>query len=123
MVASDAYEADPGRIQAAIGEIEAIAHQALAMVGEFTTAIEAYDGWEGVDDEYAIEVGAKFDKSVLGVTETGEAIANAVESIVNGRLLELNEISGAQGFAQENIDAAFAATEGIGADGGGGGKH
>ncbi|MGI5404618.1 hypothetical protein ACQEVG_35205 [Streptomyces sp. CA-135486] len=123
MVASDAYEADPGRIQAAIGEIEAIAHQALAMVGEFTTAIAAYNGWEGVDDEYAIEVGAKFDKSVLGVTETGGAIAKAVESIVNGRLLELKEISGAQGFAQENIDAALAATKGIGADGGGGGKR
>ncbi|MEU3919048.1 hypothetical protein [Streptomyces sp. NPDC029004] len=123
MVASEAYEADPGRIEAAIGEIEAIAAQSLAMVGEFTDGIASYAGWEGVDDEYAIEAGGQFRLSVLGVTQTGQAIADAVGSIVNGRLLELREITSTQGFAQESIDAAVTATHGIGSGGEGGGRH
>lgn len=118
------YEADPARLIAMMDEIRAIAKQARELPGGFTSALQPTRPWYGIDDELAKKTGPKYEKTIEGVSDTFLAISDAVVSVVEGRLQELQEVRGAESFALDSVDELRQAVNSIG-DGtqGGGGKH
>ncbi|MEU8824661.1 hypothetical protein [Streptomyces sp. NPDC048636] len=110
----DKFEADPGRLQSFLDENERFAKQAASLGSDFTSALEPYSDWYGIDDDFANEVGPEYRKSVKSVTETFNAIGQAIAGISGGRLQEIMGIKKAQGFAMDNMQEAKAATQNIG---------
>ncbi|MES4902273.1 MULTISPECIES: hypothetical protein [unclassified Streptomyces] len=121
----EAYEADPARLQAMIGEIQAIAKQARELPGGFTSALQPTRRWYGIDDEFAKETGVKYEQTVEGVADTFSAISDCIIGVVEGRLQELQEVRGASSFATDSIDELRRGVDSVGGggSGGGGGKH
>ncbi|MGY0064655.1 hypothetical protein ACWY4P_50900 [Streptomyces sp. LZ34] len=121
----EAYEADPARLLGMIDEIRAIAKQAAALPGGFTSALQPTRRWYGIDDEFADEAGSKYEETVEGVADTFFAISDAVIGVVEGRLQEVQGIRGASSFAMDGVDELRRDLNSVGGDDGEGvgGKH
>ncbi|MFG2945825.1 hypothetical protein [Streptomyces adustus] len=96
MADGNAYFADPGRIQAGVRQVDRISSLAQEMVRDFVSAVNLTRDWPGTDDEFARETLPQEKSERTSVTDTGEAIADAVFQVANGTTTNLRNILGTQ---------------------------
>ncbi|MEU6353679.1 hypothetical protein ABZ896_30855 [Streptomyces sp. NPDC047072] len=96
MADGNAYFADPGRIQAGVRQVDAISSLAQEMVRDFTSAVNATRDWPGQDDDFAREVKPQEKSERTSVTDTGQAITDAVVGVADGTHANLRNIVGTQ---------------------------
>ena len=108
MADSNAYFADPGRIQAGVRQVDAISSLAQEMVRDFVSAVNLTRDWPGHDDEFAREVKPQEKSERESVTDTGQAVTDAIVGVANGTHSNLQNILGTQNGVLDAIHESAA---------------
>ncbi|MET8127051.1 hypothetical protein [Streptomyces sp. NPDC005231] len=117
------FEGDPARLRAFMLELDDVSAQARAIGKDMREGLRPNMDWCGEDDPYARSAGPQFRDTVETLSETLDALADAVANINNGRRLELAAITGATYDALERISQLQRKTDDVTNSPGGGKSH
>lgn len=104
------FQADPGRLNAAIDEILGIVTYAETLGSNLESELPPYSDWMGVDDEYALKAGPPYRQNIASVIATHEQIVRGLREVVNVHLGQLRQIGSTQGGVLDSIDEGIRAT-------------
>ncbi|MFJ9683470.1 hypothetical protein ACIRP2_36305 [Streptomyces sp. NPDC101194] len=93
---SDAYFAEPARIQAGLRQMFSISTSIGSMVDDFVADVRATRDWPGQDDSFAREVIPQEQKERESSTETAIALSDAVHGVAHGTSVNLTSIQSNQ---------------------------
>ena len=96
MAGRNGYLANPGRLQAWPRQVDAISSLAQEMVRDFVSAVNLTRDWPGHDDEFAREVKPQEKSERESVTDTGQAVTDAIVGVANGTHTNPQNILGTQ---------------------------
>lgn len=95
-MASNAYYANPGVLQAGTRQIEQISRLANEIISEFITDVSATSDWPGQNDSYAKQVLPQEKKQREGAITTGSALSEAIVGVGDGTIANLKSVVGTQ---------------------------
>lgn len=99
---SNAYYADPARIQGGVRQMNQISALVEGLVGDFVSSANLTRDWCGENDSMAKELIPQEKKERDGSIDTGRALSEAVVGVVNGTNDNVKNILTTQGG---NLDA------------------
>lgn len=111
---SNAYFADPARIQGGMEQMNQISNLVNSLVRSFTSEANATRGWCGQNDSMAAQLIPQERKERSGSIGTGSSLSEAIVGIVNGTGTNLKSILTTQ---NGNLDAIHQSAGGGGSSG------
>jgi len=106
MAEGNAYYAEPDRLAAGVRQINAIGTFAHEMLRDFTTTVNDTHGWPGKDDSFAQEVIPQELKERTMAVDTGTSLVEAVVSVADGTMSNLENIRNTQNGVIDSINSA-----------------
>ncbi|MEH0422065.1 hypothetical protein [Streptomyces sp. B21-083] len=106
MAEGNAYYAEPDRLAAGVRQIDQIGALAHEMLRDFTTTVNDTHGWPGKDDSFAQEVIPQELRERKTAVETGTSLVEAVVSVADGTMANLDNIRNTQSGVIDSINSA-----------------
>jgi hypothetical protein len=106
MTEGNEYYAEPDRLAAGVRQIDQISGLAHEMLRDFTMGLNNTVGWTGYDDSFAKEVIPQDKKERELAVQTGTSLVDAVVSVADGTLANLDNIRTTQNGVIESINSA-----------------
>ncbi|MFJ1967630.1 hypothetical protein ACIO93_03075 [Streptomyces sp. NPDC087903] len=106
MSEGNAYYAEPERLASGVRQIDRISALAHEMLRDFTIGLNATVGWTGRDDSFAQEVVPQDKRERKTAVDTGTSLVDAVVSVADGTLANLDNIRNTQSGVIDSINSA-----------------
>jgi len=106
MPEGNSYYAEPDQLAAGVRYINQISTLAHDMLRDFTTTVNDTHGWPGKDDDFAKEViPAELREREMAI-DTGTSLVEAVVSVADGTMANLDNIRNTQNGVIDSINSA-----------------